>query len=118
MHRKRTWWQKLTRSIELSGKLVTEIDHYVLESLRSNPWKVLDENKEWQQLCFETKLIPVEKIRKIKNAFGVFPVFCFQLSLRHYTILYTTPVELQETNYLTTQFIVHEFFPCLIIPCR
>lgn len=53
-------------------KVVYDVGDFSNLVLRQQtPWHVPDEKKKWKQLYARSKLIPIEKLKQIKNKFGV-----------------------------------------------
>lgn len=68
---RKSLWKTLISFVVLLTKSVVECGHYVSQVWRSCPWKIPDAKKNWYQLSMRSDFIPIQKVHKIRKAFGV-----------------------------------------------
>lgn len=52
-------------------RMIREISHLIVISLKDSPWKIPDQRKKWKQILQVSSIVPTSRIKDIKNRFGV-----------------------------------------------
>lgn len=68
---KRTFWEKLLRSLYIPFAGAYEIGFILSHIFRDCPWKVPDSMKFWSQKYAKSPIVPISKVKHVKNTFGV-----------------------------------------------